>query len=93
VVCQRLLATHYRGGATQAFFGHVHDYERYYPVYDHEVQINPQDPPGVYTNPRASVHFTTGAGGNPEMPTGTKAPPGGSCHYTPDHWCAFEVRE
>ena len=57
-----------------AFYGHVHDYSRYLPAYKDEV-VNEEFSQDLsnYTNPLATVHFTIGGAGNPEMtdsPTG-----------------------
>jgi len=79
---ERLL---YDYGVDLAFFGHVHDYERYYPVFDEKVEMSgvtlrhrnstsPSEknaagstPDDLYVQPRATVHVTTGSGGNREM--------------------------
>ena len=45
--------------------GHVHDYERYFPVYGDYVDI--QKDKSVYVNPSAMTTIVTGAGGNREM--------------------------
>ena len=47
--------------------GHVHDYERYFPVYDEHVVNGTDVTLGRYVNPGATVHVTSGSGGNPEM--------------------------
>ena len=69
---ERLLYDH---GVDLAFFGHVHDYERYLPVFDESVETagvttaanEDGVPADVYFRPRATVHVTTGSGGNKEM--------------------------
>jgi len=69
---ERLLYDH---GVDLAFFGHVHDYERYLPVFDESVETAGVTtaagadgvPADVYFQPRATVHVTTGSGGNKEM--------------------------
>jgi hypothetical protein len=69
---ERLLYDH---GVDLAFFGHVHDYERYLPVFDESVETagvtttagEDGVPNDVYFQPRATVHVTTGSGGNKEM--------------------------
>ena len=78
--------------------GHVHDYERYFPVYDEHVVNGTDVTLGRYVNPGATVHVTSGSGGNPEMWTDgmynvssdKKRPtPRGTCsHRAP--WCAFQ---
>jgi hypothetical protein len=43
-----------------------------------------------YFEPAATVHVTTGSGGNPEMiHKGTLPPPRGACHNS-SPWCAFQ---
>lgn len=70
-----------------AVFGHVHDYERYWPTYDYTSTV--YDTPNVYDDPHATVHVTSGAGGNPEMRVGPGPPPQGPC--APDApWCVFQ---
>ena len=69
---ERLLYDH---GVDLAVFGHVHDYERYLPVFDESVETagvttaanEDGVPADVYFRPRATVHVTTGSGGNKEM--------------------------
>ena len=69
---ERLLYDH---GVDLAFFGHVHDYERFFPVYDEAVEMagvttaasEDDDPADAYFQPHATVHVTTGSGGNKEM--------------------------
>ena len=81
----------YQHGVDVAFFGHVHDYERYYPVYD-EVTVNGTSVTfDRYVQPRATVHVTTGSGGNKEMktPKGGGSIPGGRCIDSAP-WCAFQ---
>jgi hypothetical protein len=81
----------YRHGVDVAFFGHVHDYERYYPVYD-EVTVNGTSVTfDRYVQPRATVHVTTGSGGNKEMkkPRGGGSIPRGRCVDSAP-WCAFQ---
>ena len=81
----------YRHGVDVAFFGHVHDYERYYPVYD-EVTVNGTSVTfDRYVQPRATVHVTTGSGGNEEMkkPRGGGSIPRGRCVDSAP-WCAFQ---
>ena len=45
--------------------GHVHDYTRYFPVYNLSVMNGSTQSP--YHNPHATVHLTVGAAGNDEM--------------------------
>ena len=91
-------------------YGHVHDYERYWPVHNHSVLLDHSVPgggvgtaqpsasidsptaagaptagsstapgrdpnPTVYLNPRATIHVTSGAGGNSEMRAAGAPPP------------------
>jgi hypothetical protein len=60
----------------QALFGHVHAYARHWPTFDERVMASGA---GAYDDPPATVHFTTGAAGNPEMRTGATPPPMGTC--------------
>ena len=111
---ERLL---YDYGVDLAFFGHVHDYERYFPVFDEAVEMagvttaakKSEDeknvPRDAYFQPRATVHVTTGSGGNKEMLdarrvakealNGTTYPPTrGRCAdvvgaHRAAPWCAF----
>lgn len=61
-------------GVDLALFGHVHDYSRFLPVFNHTVRPG-SDPTEPYTNPRATVYMTIGGAGNPEMPQ----PPQSKC--------------
>lgn len=93
-----------------AVYGHVHDYERYFPVYNYTYET--PDPSGAYersssflssnapitdvpsrpvfySNPRSTVHVTSGAGGNSEMRIGPLQPPQGPCAESAP-WCAFQ---
>lgn len=50
--------------------GHVHTYERSYPVFDWDVRLdleNATSPVLVYDDPQAPVHIVNGAGGNIEV--------------------------
>lgn len=82
-------------GVDLAVFGHIHAYERYWPVYNHTVILNgsttSSTSTGVdrYLNPGATVHVTSGAGGNAEMRTGPRPPPRGRCAGR-SPWCAFQ---
>lgn len=58
----------YKYGVDLALFGHVHDYSRYFPVYNHTVLNGTADPKEPFTDPRATVYLTIGGAGNPEMP-------------------------
>ena len=82
----------FKYGVDLAFYGHVHDYERYWPVYNETVMNGTHTELGLYYEPKATVHVTTGSGGNPEMiygPKFWKPPPRGLC--TRDSpWCAFQ---
>lgn len=79
----------YRHGVDLAIFGHVHDYERFLPVYNESVP-KVTDASNPYFAPKAPVHITTGSGGNPEMPYGAPGvePPHGGCS-TWSPWCAY----
>lgn len=50
----------YKYGVDVYFAGHVHSYERDYPVYQGNVQTD-------YNNPRATTHLLIGGAGNDEM--------------------------
>ena len=63
-------------GVDLAFYGHVHDYTRYLPAYNDSVTDDYSSDLSNYTNPSATVHFTVGGAGNPEM---TDSPTG--CSY------------
>lgn len=96
----------HRYGVDLAVFGHVHDYERYFPAFN--LTAYPPETSGgggggggsglagaaggpvtVWEEPRATVHVTTGAGGNSEMRTGPELPPQGPCSDS-SPWCAFQ---
>ena len=51
----------YQYGVDLAIYGHIHDYERFYPVYNLKLTDDPFKEP--YVDPHATVHMTTGAGG------------------------------
>ncbi len=72
-------------GVDVAIFGHVHAYARHWPVFDEQTLASG---PGAYVDPPATVHFTTGAAGNPEMKLGDLPPPLGACGAP---WCAFQA--
>ena len=80
-------------GVDLAVFGHIHAYERYWPVFDHTVlngSTYVNDATGDrYLNPGATVHVTSGAGGNAEMRRGARLPPSGRCAGR-SPWCAFQ---
>ena len=69
----------YRHGVDLAMFGHIHDYERYWPVFDSRTRNGTETRFDAYYGPAATVHVTSGAGGNPEMRLGDEAPPRGPC--------------
>ncbi len=85
--------------------GHVHDYERYWPVYNYSYTSYPATAPPatatatrenspsplatMYRNPNATVHIISGAGGNSEMRIGPGLPPQGPCSQETP-WCAFQ---
>jgi hypothetical protein len=76
-------------GVDVAFFGHEHAYERYYPVYDEEVRRGPDIAFDRYYEPGATVHITTGSGGNKNMDEEGKKPNRGTCDDSAP-WCAYE---
>ena len=47
--------------------GHVHDYTRYWPVYNLTVKNGTTNPQNPYHNPGATTYLTIGAAGNHEM--------------------------
>lgn len=51
----------YDYGVDLQIYGHVHTYERYFPMYDYKVYNGSLDEP--YTNPNSPVHVTTGSAG------------------------------
>lgn len=77
-------------GVDIAVYGHIHDYERYAAVYNYTSATTSGNSNGdasyVYTDPKATVHVTSGAGGNSEMKTGSVPPPRGSCKFP----CLFQ---
>jgi len=58
----------HRFGVDLALFGHVHDYSRFYPVFNHTVLNGTTVVGEPFTDPRATVYLTIGGAGNPEMP-------------------------
>lgn len=54
----------YRHGVDVGIWAHEHSYERLWPVYDNKVLNGSMEEP--YRNPRAPVHFISGAAGNRE---------------------------
>jgi hypothetical protein len=80
----------HRHGVDLYVAGHVHDYERYYPVHDLAVDSTGTSSFRQYRAPRATVHVTSGAGGNPEMRGGASPPPRGRCAPGDAPWCAFQ---
>ena len=65
----------HKHGVDVAIFGHIHIYSRSWPVYDEHVLAS--GGLDAYTDPPATVHMVTGAGGNREMKTGSRVPPHG----------------
>ncbi|ACO66136.1 predicted protein, partial [Micromonas commoda] len=57
----------YENGVDLYLAGHVHDYERYFPAFDERVVNGTDVTLERYVNPGATVHVTSGSGGNPEM--------------------------
>ena len=72
-------------GVDVAIFGHVHAYARHWPVF---AELTLASGPDAYVDPPGTVHFLTGAGGNPEMKVGELPPPLGPCSAP---WCAFQA--
>ena len=68
-----------------AFYGHVHDYSRYLPAYNDSVVGGPYTDLGRYTDPNATVHFTVGGAGNPEMTDS----PTGCAYYDGTGWAPW----
>ena len=58
----------YRYGVDLALYGHVHDYSRFLPVYNHTPRPGTTAAGEPFTDPRATVYMTIGGAGNPEMP-------------------------
>jgi hypothetical protein len=86
---EALFHTH---GVDLALFGHVHDYSRFYPVFNHTVMNGSAAEP--FVDPRATVYLTIGGAGNPEMPQ----PPKNKCTSwdegcTPIRWSPWSVCE
>jgi hypothetical protein len=80
----------HRYGVDVYVAGHVHDYERYWPVHNYSVGVGNATAFDRYRNPRATVHVTSGAGGNAEMHEGRAAPPRGRSTSKDAPWCAFQ---
>ena len=82
-------------GVDLALFGHVHDYSRYKPTYNHTVDSESVSEDGhTYTDPRATTYLTIGGAGNPEMPQ----PPRSKCSTWDDgcraiNWSPWVVCE
>lgn len=65
-------------------YGHIHDYERYLPVYNYTVGGGVErsaNGDAVYVAPGATVHVTAGGAGNSEMRRGECPPPRGACRW------------
>lgn len=65
----------YKHGVDVAIFGHIHIYSRSWPVFNERVMAS--GGLEAYSDPQATVHMVTGAGGNREMKTGSRMPPHG----------------
>ncbi len=52
----------FQSGVDIVFAGHMHSYERMWPVYNRQVCNGTVDPNNPYRNPPAPVHFVVGAG-------------------------------
>lgn len=82
-----------------AAFGHVHCYQRHFPVYNYRTSyynnnssinnkvITKKIP--QFVNPKAPIHIVTGAAGNSEMSIGKGIPSIGACDASAP-WCAFQ---
>lgn len=57
-----------------ALFGHVHDYSRFLPTYNHTPMPGPNKSQ-PFADPKATAYLTIGGAGNPEMPQ----PPRNKC--------------
>lgn len=73
-----------------AVFGHIHDYEAFYPTYDRQVFHPAGRNWRHYLDPKAPVHVTSGAAGNSEMVNGPLPPPHGPCNGSAE-WCRFQA--
>ncbi|BES89928.1 Purple acid [Nesidiocoris tenuis] len=51
-------------GVDLVFWGHQHNYERFWPVYNYQVKNGTK---GAYIDPKATVHIITGSGGSDEL--------------------------
>ena len=56
----------FKYGVDLAFFGHIHDYEHFWPVYDRKVYKRGDGDVGHHLNPQATVHITTGTNCMPQ---------------------------
>lgn len=85
----------HRHGVDLAVYGHIHDYERYLPVFNYSsaassrVSTASSSPPWRYVAPRATVHITAGGAGNSEMKKGDCLPNKGPCDEQAP-WCTFQ---
>ncbi|XP_017493930.1 PREDICTED: acid phosphatase type 7-like, partial [Rhagoletis zephyria] len=59
----------YDYGVDVQFYGHEHNYERLWPIYQNKTFNGTSDPHNVYKNPKAPVHIITGSAGNRELHT------------------------
>ena len=71
----------YSYGVDLEIFGHEHNYERLFPIYDYKVFNGSVDNP--YKNPDAPIHLITGSAGNHELITPFK-------NIQPQ-WSAFRI--
>jgi 3',5'-cyclic AMP phosphodiesterase CpdA len=76
-----------------AVFGHVHCYQRHFPVYDYRpFNTTMGETFDQYVNPKAPIHVISGAAGNSEMSLGDEEYPNpsiGSCDVSAP-WCAYQ---
>lgn len=83
-------ALFHRYGVDLFIAGHVHDYERYFPTYGERVVNGTNVTFDRYYEPAATVHVTTGSGGNKEMLFDPEEKmPRGRCMTPESPWCAF----
>lgn len=71
----------YKFGVDLWIGGHVHDYTRYWPVYNLEVKNGTTNPNNPYHNPKATTYLTIGAAGNHEMHFDRGCVHNGACVY------------
>ncbi|XP_014257368.1 acid phosphatase type 7-like [Cimex lectularius] len=74
----------YENNVDVAFWGHLHSYERLYPLYNYTVRKGPKKNP--YHNPEAPIHIITGSAGCQENTVNfTQVPPPWSAFRSSDY--------